>query len=98
MDREILLDVQHLTHGFSLNRRLSVKAVDDVSFSLFRGEIFGLVGESGSGKSTVARCVMNLYRPWSGHHDGDAFFIKASTPVTPRRSGPISGCSSARGR
>ncbi len=66
MDREILLDVQHLTHGFSLNRRLSVKAVDDVSFSLFRGEIFGLVGESGSGKSTVARCVMNLYRPWSG--------------------------------
>jgi len=66
LDREILLDVQHLTHGFSLNRRLSVKAVDDVSFSLFRGEIFGLVGESGSGKSTVARCVMNLYRPWSG--------------------------------
>lgn len=66
MDREILLDVQHLTHGFSLNRRLSVKAVDDVSLSLFRGEIFGLVGESGSGKSTVARCVMNLYRPWSG--------------------------------
>ena len=43
-----------------------MKAVDDVSFSLFRGEIFGLVGESGSGKSTVARCVMNLYRPWSG--------------------------------
>ena len=66
MDREILLDVQHLTHGFSLNRRLSVKAVDDVSLSLFRGEMFGLVGECGSGKSTVARCVMNLYRPWSG--------------------------------
>ena len=66
MDREILLDVQHLTHVFSLNRRLSVKAVDDVSFSLFRGEIFGRGGESGSGKSTVARCVMNLYRPWSG--------------------------------
>ena len=43
-----------------------MRAVDDVSFQIRRGEIFGLVGESGSGKSTVARCVMNIYRPAGG--------------------------------
>lgn len=66
MHDEILLDVRHLTHVFPLSRRVAVKAVDDVSFQIRRGEIFGLVGESGSGKSTVARCVMNLYRPCGG--------------------------------
>lgn len=40
--------------------------MDDLSFQIRRGEIFGLVGESGSGKSTVARCVMSLYRPTAG--------------------------------
>ncbi len=66
MAEEILLDVQHLTHVFPLGRRMSVWAVDDLSFQIRRGEIFGLVGESGSGKSTAARCVMNLCRPQSG--------------------------------
>ena len=66
MAEEILLDVQHLTHVFPLSRRMSVRAVDDLSFQIRRGEIFGLVGESGSGKSTAARCVMNLCRPQSG--------------------------------
>ena len=42
------------------------RAVDDVSFQIRRGEIFGLVGESGSGKSTAARCVMNIYQPYAG--------------------------------
>ncbi len=65
---EILLDVQHLTQVFPLTRKLAVKAVDDVSFQIRRGEIFGLVGESGSGKSTVARCAMNIYRPQSGKY------------------------------
>lgn len=41
--------------------------MDNVSFQIRKGEIFGLVGESGSGKSTVARCIMNIYRPYSGH-------------------------------
>lgn len=63
---DILLDVQHLTHYFKPGRNTVIKAVDDLSFQLRRGEIFGLVGESGSGKSTVARCVMNIYRPTSG--------------------------------
>lgn len=63
---DILLDVQHLTHHFKLNKTTVIKAVDDVSFQIRRGEIFGLVGESGSGKSTAARCVMNVYRPTAG--------------------------------
>lgn len=66
MAEELLLDVRHLTHVFPLGRHASVKAVDDLSFQIRRGEIFGLVGESGSGKSTVARCVMSLYRPTAG--------------------------------
>lgn len=63
---DLLLDVRHLTQVFPLTKKLAVRAVDDVSFQIRRGEIFGLVGESGSGKSTVARCVMNIYRPVGG--------------------------------
>lgn len=63
---EILLDVQNLTHCYRLGRSRVLRAVDDVSFQLQRGEIFGLVGESGSGKSTVAKCVMSILRPTAG--------------------------------
>lgn len=63
---DILLDVQHLTHCFPLPGRQTLRAVDDVSFQLKQGEILGLVGESGCGKSTVARCIMNVYRPHGG--------------------------------
>lgn len=63
---EVLLDVQHLSHVFRLGKRARIKAVDDVSFQMKKGEIFGLVGESGSGKSTVARCIMNVYQPAFG--------------------------------
>ena len=65
-NRDILLDVRHLRHVFPLGHREFIRAVDDVSFQIRRGEVFGLVGESGSGKSTVARCIMNLYRPTGG--------------------------------
>lgn len=63
---DILLDVQHLSHYFKLDRHTVVKAADDLSFQIRRGEIFGLVGESGSGKSTVAHCIMNICRPMAG--------------------------------
>ena len=63
---DILLDVQNLSHVFKLGKRAVIKAVDDVYFQMRKGEIFGLVGESGSGKSTVARCIMNIYKPTAG--------------------------------
>jgi oligopeptide/dipeptide ABC transporter ATP-binding protein len=70
---EALLKVQHLSKYFPVKkntlfggRRRMVKAVDDVSFTIQRGETVGLVGESGSGKSTVARLILRLLEPTAG--------------------------------
>ena len=60
MKDEILLSVEHLTHSFSPVRGPTVRAVDDLSFSVRRGEIFGLVGESGSGKSVFTKAFANM--------------------------------------
>lgn len=87
MEHEILLDVRHLTHIFPLSRKTAVKAVDDVSFQIRRGEIFGLVGESGSGKSTAARCVMIFIS-----HMPARFIIKGLIPATEASSGKIKKC------
>ena len=51
--------------GF-LSPKLTVKAVDDVSFGIVKGETFGLVGESGCGKTTLGRCMLRLIEPTSG--------------------------------
>lgn len=64
--QEILLEVKKLSHQFALTKKTTFSALKDVSFQIYRGEIFGLVGESGSGKSTLARCIMNLYHPTQG--------------------------------
>ncbi len=72
IDEDILLDVRNLKMWFPrkkgfLGRDVSyVKAVDDVSFSIRRGETLGLVGESGCGKTTVGRCIMRVYEPTAG--------------------------------
>lgn len=63
---ENILEVEHLTNAFTLDKKTKIKAVDDVSFQIKQGEILGIVGESGSGKSTLARCIMNIYEPNAG--------------------------------
>jgi len=71
-DDTILLDVQGLKKWFPIQKGLlkrvvgNVKAVDDVSFYLRRGETLGLVGESGCGKTTASRTVIRLYEPTGG--------------------------------
>ena len=64
--KEILVEVQNISKTFQFGKKHVVKAVDDLSFQIYKGEVFGLVGESGSGKSTVAKCIMNLYQPDCG--------------------------------
>lgn len=87
-----IVTVNHLTHRFHPDKKHTVTAVDDVSFTIRRGEILGLVGESGCGKSTVARCLMNLYRPSAGRS-----FSTGSTPAMPPPSGQTKKCSGRSG-
>jgi peptide/nickel transport system ATP-binding protein len=63
---DILLDVRGLRKHFHPKRRVTVRAVEDVSFAIRRGEAFGLVGESGCGKSTAARALLRLIEPDAG--------------------------------
>ena len=59
-DAEVLLEVQNLKQYFG-SMRASVKAVDDVSFQIHKGEVLGVVGESGCGKTTTGRSIIKLY-------------------------------------
>jgi len=63
---EVLLKVDHLCQYFRLGRK-DLKAVDDVSFEIKKGESFGLVGESGCGKTTTGRSIIKLYDITSGN-------------------------------
>ncbi len=63
--QEVLLSVRHLCQYFQLKRK-DFKAVDDVSFDVYKGEVFGLVGESGCGKTTTGRSIIKIYDITSG--------------------------------
>ena len=73
MDRQVLIEVRNLKKYFPITRGIviqrhvgDVKAVDGISFSIYKGETLGLVGESGCGKSTTGRTILRLYRPTAG--------------------------------
>ncbi len=61
-----LLQAEHVKKYFRLNRKEIIRAVDDVGFSINRGEIVGLVGESGCGKTTLGRTVLGLHKLTGG--------------------------------
>ena len=67
---ENLVEVKHLKEYFNINTGVftskPLKAVDDVSFAIRKGETLGLVGESGCGKTTVGRTILHLYKPTAG--------------------------------
>ena len=72
-DKEVLLRVEDLAKHFPIRRGIvvrrqvgAVRAVDGVTFDIYRGETLGLVGESGCGKSTTGRTILQLYRPTRG--------------------------------
>ena len=64
--RQPLLEVSHLKKYFSATGGGVVKAVDDVSFTIYKGETLGMVGESGCGKTTCGRTAMGLYKKTDG--------------------------------
>lgn len=73
MSKQPVLEVknlkQYFTSGYGKNK-VVVKAVDDISFNIYKGETFGLVGESGCGKTTTGRTIIRLYEP----SDGEVYF------------------------
>lgn len=88
---ENLIEVQHLTKSFVADTNFFgkptsfVQAVDDVSFTIRRGEAFGLVGESGCGKTTIGKMLVGLLKPTSGRIVFEGRDVTAM-PVRERRA------------
>lgn len=60
-ERQKLVELKNVSLTFNQGKSNEVKAIDNVSFEIYEGEIFGLVGESGSGKTTIGRAILRLY-------------------------------------
>ena len=80
-----LVEIKHLKEYFNVNvgffKTKPLKAVDDVSFTIKKGETLGLVGESGCGKTTVGRTILNLYKPTYGEIWYDGKLIKTKEDI-----------------
>lgn len=75
---ETLLDVKDLSRFFNIGKDKTLEAVNGVSFTIHKGETFGLVGESGCGKSTLGRTVIGLYPPTKGQVFFDGINVAGS--------------------
>ena len=92
-ENDLVLRVENLKmyfpvlRGFMKKKVAEVKAVDDISFNVRRGETVGLVGESGCGKTTTGRCVLRLYHPTAGRviFDGEDIFDLTEAQMRPLR-------------
>ena len=83
---DTLVEVKNLKQYFPVRsgfKTIPLKAVDDVSFDVGRGETLGLVGESGCGKTTVGRTILRLYQPTAGEirFDGEPVTDKNITAM-----------------
>ena len=96
-DQEALVRLEHVSKFFTVPRGLiaglrdrgekpAVRAVDDVSFEIMRGEVLGLAGESGSGKSTVGRLVLRLLDPTAGSVFFDGVDLATLKPEEMRKT------------
>lgn len=94
-DYENLVEVKHLKEYFTINTGMfsskPLKAVDDVSFAVRKGETLGLVGESGCGKTTVGRTLLHLYKPTDGEiwFEGKQIVTKADIQEYRRKSAMV---------
>ncbi|HWO75415.1 MAG TPA: oligopeptide/dipeptide ABC transporter ATP-binding protein [Bacillus sp. (in: firmicutes)] len=64
--KDTLIEIKNVKKHFRLSKRTILKAVDDVSLHIYKGETLGVVGESGCGKSTLGRTIIRLYKPTEG--------------------------------
>ena len=84
-EKKTLVEVKHLKEYFNISTGVfsskPLKAVDDVSFAIRKGETLGLVGESGCGKTTVGRTILHLYKPTAGEVIFDGQPIKTRRDI-----------------
>lgn len=85
-EKDVLIEVSYLKKYFHVGKNKVLKAVDDVSLEIFRGETLGLVGESGCGKSTFGRTLIQLYEPTEGKVSYDGLDITNSLSKDKRQN------------